>query len=52
MLMPKTPMNKNRLLLRAPHDVWLTREFTGVQSKTITQTMNDRSHDPFRLHIE
>jgi hypothetical protein len=51
MLMPKTAVNKYRLLIRAPHDIWFSSEFFGMCTEPVPQLMNKRPHEEFGFHI-
>jgi hypothetical protein len=50
MLVPKAPMNQYRLFVGAPDYVGLSRQFLGVKTKTVSETMNERANNPFRFH--
>lgn len=51
MMVPKASMNENNRAVAWQYDVWPPWQALSVQPETITQTMENRPHDQFRLCI-
>jgi hypothetical protein len=50
MLVPKTAMNEDCLLVRPAHDVWFAGKLPRVEAESVTEPMNQRADDQFWLH--
>lgn len=50
MLMPKTTVDENCLLILSANDVGLAREFVGMQAESVAEPMHNRPNNQLWLH--